>query len=55
MTKLVEHATDAQLRALARRFQAPLTLVESELPLLTAERTQLVNLLKHNNVFQFIQ
>lgn len=54
--KSVEHATDSQLRGLAARFalcKEDRDIIESRLPMLTVERSQLVNLLKNNHVTQF--
>jgi hypothetical protein len=54
--KPVEQATDSQLRQLTRRFESVSEysgIIQSQLPLVTTERAQLVNLLKANHIFQF--
>lgn len=54
----VEQATDAQLRQLTRpwAFSAEYKgMVQSQLPLLTTERSNLINLLKSHHINQFVQ
>lgn len=54
--KPVEQANDAQLRSLAERYAYDADhrkIVHSTLPLLTSERSHLINLLKHNHVSNF--
>ena len=54
--KPVEQATDSQLRDLASRYQwmqDHRTILQSQLPMLTIERTQILNLLKANHIHQF--
>ena len=54
--KPVEHATDSQLRQLTRRFECTSEysgIIQSQLPMLTTERAQLINLLKANHINQF--
>jgi len=56
--KSVEDATDAQLRQLAARYQWTdqyQVMIQSQLPLLTVERAQLVGLLKTNHIHEFMQ
>lgn len=54
--KPVEHATDSQLRKLTRDFEQVSEysgIIQSQLPMLTTERAQLINLLKSNHIFHF--
>lgn len=54
--KSVEQATDTQLRQLTRPFEWESEysgIIQSQLPMLTTERAQLINLLKSNHIFQF--
>lgn len=55
--KPLEQATDAQLRALASRYQwmsEYREILQSQLPMLTVERAQIVGLLRTNHIHQFI-
>jgi hypothetical protein len=54
--KPVEQATDSQLRKLAERFHWMAEhkgILQSQLPMLTVERAQIVGLLKINHIHQF--
>ena len=56
--KPIDQASDAQLRELCSRFRNTTDLrniIQSSLPMLSFERMQLVNFLKHNHIWAFAQ